>query len=214
VKEADLRGRRVLDVGCGTGRLAAALAQSADAEVAAVDPEPAMLEVARGRVPAGVAIEQARAERLPFADEFFDRVVLWLVVHLVDRPAAFGEAARVLARGGKLALVTFAPQHFGEYWLNPFFPSLEAVDRARFPTPAQLGDELPAAGFAPPRFVRLRQEATLSRAEAIDRIRGGHISTFDLLDPEEVRAGTGRAERDLPETVTTRLHWLLVVADR
>ena len=170
-----------------------------------------MLEVARGR---GVEVVQARAEQLPFADGSFERAVFWLVVHLVERARAFAEAARILAPGGALALVTFAPRHFGEYWLNRFLPSLQAIDRARFPTPAQLGAELPAAGFAAPRFVRLSQEATLTREEALGRIRGGHISTFDLLDPEEVRRGIARAERELPERVTTRLHWLLAIAER
>src|SRR6266536_5390634 len=45
VREGDLAGRRVLDVGCGTGRFAAALTDRS--RVWAVDPSPEMLEVAR-----------------------------------------------------------------------------------------------------------------------------------------------------------------------
>ncbi len=51
VREADLRGRRVLDVGCGTGRLAAALAERHGCKVWGVDPSPEMIEVASERVP-------------------------------------------------------------------------------------------------------------------------------------------------------------------
>ena len=40
VREADLRGRRVLDVGCGTGRLSAALAERGGARVWGVDASP------------------------------------------------------------------------------------------------------------------------------------------------------------------------------
>src|SRR5437773_5237391 len=47
VREGDLRGRRVLEVGCGTGQLAAALAERAYAKVWAVDASPEMLAVAR-----------------------------------------------------------------------------------------------------------------------------------------------------------------------
>jgi ubiquinone/menaquinone biosynthesis C-methylase UbiE len=55
----------VLDVGCGTGRLEAALADRA--KVWGVDAEPAMLEVARANVPGGT-FKEARAEELPFKD--------------------------------------------------------------------------------------------------------------------------------------------------
>src|SRR5581483_3921549 len=208
VAEADLRGRRVLDVGCGTGRLAAALAEHALARVWGVDPEPRMLEQARARAPSGVGFKLGRAEELPFKDAWFDAAVLWLASHLVELPRAFSDAARVLAPGGRLALVTFEPEHFANHWLNPWFPSIEWIDGARFPTPERLADELAAAGFDEPRLMPVRQRATMTREVALERIRGGHISTFDLLDPEEVRTGRERAERELPEVVKWEPRWL------
>jgi ubiquinone/menaquinone biosynthesis C-methylase UbiE len=214
VESADLRGRRILDVGCGTGRLAEALAERAASRVWGVDREPRMLAVARERVPANVGLKEGRAEALPFRDGWFERVVFWLSIHLVDRAAALTEAGRVLVPDGRLALVTFAPEHFAQHWAAPYFPSLERVDRARFPTPDALREELPDAGFAEPQFVPLTEQAEMNRETALDRIRKRHISTFALLDPEEVRIGTEQAERELPETITWEQHWLLVIADR
>src|SRR5918995_7332699 len=144
-READLRGRRVLDVGCGTGRLSAALIQRAHAKVWGVDASPAMLAVARKKVE-GVAFKQAHAESLPFKDGWFERAVLWLVLHLVDRPVALVEARRVLTPDGVVAVVTFDESHFDAHWLKGFLPSLERVDRARFPTDEQLVGELRDAG--------------------------------------------------------------------
>ncbi len=209
VREAELRGQRVLDVGCGTGRLARALADVAQARVWGVDAEPRMLEVARTNVPGGVGLKEGRAEALPFRDAWFDRVVFWLSLHLVDRTLAFAEARRVLAADGRISVVTFDESHFDRYWLNEWFPSIRELDRARFPTRAQLAAELPGA-----RFIRVSQSSALTRDQGLERIRGGHISTFDLLDPDEVRAGAARAERELPETIETQLEWLLVVAPR
>ena len=100
VRAGDLDGRRVLDVGCGTGLVAAALSERA--RVSAVDPEPEMLAVARRRLPADVELRRAPAEELPFEDAAFDAVVLRLVVHLVDRRRALAELRRVLAPGGRL----------------------------------------------------------------------------------------------------------------
>jgi SAM-dependent methyltransferase len=213
VREGDLRGRRVLEVGCGTGQLAGALAERAAARVWAVDSEPAMIEVASRRVPRSVGLKVAPAERLPFRADAFERAVLRLVVHLLDRERALPELRRVLAPGGRAVVATFQPGHFEGFWLQPLFPSLGRIDRARFPAPAVLETELRAAGFAATRTVALTQQRTIGREEALERIRGKHISTFDLLDEDELTAGTKRAERELPAVVAVRLDWAIVVAD-
>jgi SAM-dependent methyltransferase len=201
----------VLEVGCGTGRFLAALAGRAKAW--GVDPSQEMLEVARGRVH-GAGLKLGLAEELPFKDRWFERAAMWLVVHLVDRPRAFAELHRVLSPGGRFAIATFDPVHFDAFWLNALFPSLEAVDRARFPTGEQLEEELPAAGFDEVRLTRISQESWIDRQVALERIRGKHISTFDLLDDDEYAAGLAKAERELPERVDYRLEWLLVTAVR
>jgi SAM-dependent methyltransferase len=214
VREGDLRGRRVLEVGCGTGVLTAALAERTAGRVWAVDAEPAMVEIARARLPKSAAVRVGRAEELPFRDGWFERAVMRLVVHLVDRAQALPELSRVLAPDGRAVIATFDTSHFDGFWLNRLFPSLELIDRARFPEPARLCRELEAAGFSSTRIVRLSQETVIDRATALDRIRGRHISTFDLLDEDEVADGTARAERELPERIAIRLEWALAVADR
>ena len=210
VREGDLRGRRVLEVGCGTGVLAAALAERALARVWAVDAEPAMVEIARSRLP---TVKQGAAERLPFKDGWFERAVLRLVVHLVDRTRALPELRRVLAPGGRAVVATFDPSHFGVYWLNDLFPSIRAIDEARFPEPEALAAELREAGFASARVVRASQRKELAREQALRLIGGRHISTFDLLDEEELATGTARAEAELPDRIEQRLEWALVVAE-
>ena len=212
VREGGLVARRVLEVGCGTGALAAALAAKG-ARVWGVDAEPAMLEVARARIPAGVGLKEARAEALPFKDGWFDRVVMRLVLHLLDRPAALAEARRVLGPEGRLAVATFDPVHFDGFWLNGLFPSLADIDRARFPTSAQLEAECAAAGFTAARVVRLSQRRALPREAALARIRGSYISTLQLLEPGELAEGIARAERELPGEVDVRVEWLIVVAE-
>jgi SAM-dependent methyltransferase len=210
VKEGDLRGRRVLDVGCGTGRLAAALAERESCKVWGVDRSAEMLEVARARAPEGVGLKQGLAEDLPFKDAWFERGVAQLSLHHWDRPRAFAELRRVVT--GRIALATFDPTHFGGFWLNTFFPSIERIDRARFPDGATLERELRAAGFPELRLVRLSRQTEVSREQALAKIHGHHISTFDLLDEDEIAEGTARAERELPERVVSSLEWLVAVA--
>jgi malonyl-CoA O-methyltransferase len=109
----DVRGRRVLDLGCGTGRHAVPLAR-AGAIVTAVDFSPGMLARARARARAGsgrVRFLAADLRRpLPLADVAFDLAVSGLVLeHLPDLPAFFAEVRRVLAPGGRAVVSTIHP---------------------------------------------------------------------------------------------------------
>ena len=210
VREGDLAGRRVLDIGCGTGRAAEALA-ARGSRVWGVEPEPEMAALARARVS---TVKVAPAERLPFKDGWFERALMWLVVHLVDRPRALAEAARVLGPDGRLAIGTFHPEHFEHYWLKPFFPSLEAIDKSRFPTPDELRGELGEAGFGRVELQRLSQTASVDRETAVERVRARFISPLQLVDEEELKEGLRRMEAELPERNEYSLEWVVAVAYR
>jgi len=98
---SDVRGVRIADIGCGTGRHALRLA-GLGAEVTAVDFSDGMLGVARSK-PGAENVRWVRHDLhtpLPFADGSFDRVVCALVVdHIHDIPAFMGELGRICARG-------------------------------------------------------------------------------------------------------------------
>jgi ubiquinone/menaquinone biosynthesis C-methylase UbiE len=214
VSEGDLIGRRVLDVGCGTGRVAAALAERG-ARVWGVEPSPEMLAAARASLRGkGLPLRQARAEALPFRPGSFERAVMRLVVHLVDRDRAFPEIARVLDADGRLVLATFRREHFDRLWLAPYFPSVRALDEARFADAAALTRELRAAGFESVRVRPVDQHVVTGRDEALERIRGRFISTLHLVSEEEFWEGLARAERELPERLEYDLAWAILAADR
>lgn len=99
----DVRGRRVLDAGCGSGPLTAELL-ARGAEVTGLDGSPAMIELARRRLGDGVPLHVGDlAAPLPFADDAFDLVTASLVLHyLEDWSAPLAELRRVLAPGGRL----------------------------------------------------------------------------------------------------------------
>ncbi len=103
---------RVLDIGTGTGRLLELLGYRASAATG-IDASRAMLALARARL-AGLALPNCAVRlgdmyRLPFADAAFDLVVLQMVLHYAEDPAAvLAEAARVLAPGGRLVVIDLA----------------------------------------------------------------------------------------------------------
>ena len=103
-------GMRVLDLGCGTGVLAAH-AQAivgAAGRVTALDPSLGMLRQASGR---GVRLRvRGLAESLPFAGERFDLLAMgYALRHVADLRATFRELRRVLRNGGKLLLLEITP---------------------------------------------------------------------------------------------------------
>ncbi|MBI4992935.1 MAG: class I SAM-dependent methyltransferase [Candidatus Magasanikbacteria bacterium] len=108
----DLKDKKVLDVGAGTGRLALRIAH-AGAQVTALDVSGEMLKNLKSKVhkviksiKLPVETASGEAENLPFADESFDVVIAtFLVVHLKDLRRFFDETYRVLNNGG-LFLVT------------------------------------------------------------------------------------------------------------
>lgn len=97
----DIAGLRVLDLGAGTGKLTALLAERG-ADVTAVEPDEAMLAELRGRLPSVRAL-RGQAEAIPLADESVDAVLCAQSLHWFDRSRAVPEIARVLTAGGVLA---------------------------------------------------------------------------------------------------------------
>jgi SAM-dependent methyltransferase len=109
---AHVQGRRVLEVGCGTGELLLDLARRG-LLVYGLDPSPAMLRIAGGKLArrgASAALIRGRAQQLPFAAGALDAVLATFPANYILCAATLREAARVLrpphladgANGGRL----------------------------------------------------------------------------------------------------------------
>ncbi len=170
---------RVIDAGCGSGRLTLALAQEG-ADASGIDTSSQRLEQARRRAErAGKALRLLEADfdkPLPFADASFDAVVSRLALMAADDPlATLKELRRVLEPGGRLVTVVWAsPEE------NPWFrvprEAIAAVlgeERADFARAfGRLGDPVEAAavhraaGLCDVEAIRIHGRRTASDAAA------------------------------------------------
>jgi SAM-dependent methyltransferase len=108
---AEIRhGDHVLDVACGTGVLARAVADAATpgGSVTGLDLDPGMLAVARARRP-DIVWREGSAGNLPFGEASFDAVVSQFgLMFFPDQVGAIREMWRVLKPGGRLAVAVWA----------------------------------------------------------------------------------------------------------
>jgi demethylmenaquinone methyltransferase/2-methoxy-6-polyprenyl-1,4-benzoquinol methylase len=120
-------GMKVLDVGVGTGLVAAqACLLAGDAAlVTGVDPSPGMM--AAGKLPASLVLVEGRAESLPFPDNHFDFLSMgYALRHISDLSVAFAEFQRVLKPGGRLCVleITQARGPLGRWLLKTYMRSV------------------------------------------------------------------------------------------
>src|SRR5207245_420606 len=122
---------RVLDIGCGCGRTTILAAQHA-AEAIGVDISAPMLECARAeaeeRSVANVRFERADMQSRTFEPNTFDVAISRFGVMFFDDPVtAFGNVARALSPGGRLAFVCWQDLGHNEWLLVPGMAAAQHV---------------------------------------------------------------------------------------
>ncbi|MEU6128103.1 class I SAM-dependent methyltransferase [Saccharopolyspora sp. NPDC047091] len=180
-----LSGRRVLDVGIGTG-ISALQFGAAGAEVTGVEVDPRMAELARAR---GFTVDVARFEDWDAGARTFDAVIAGQTWHWIDPELGAAKAARVLRPGGRLALfwnvaepepgiasgfadvyrrsdtgLPFTP------WATPALASYDAI------TASAVAGIAATDAFADPVRSRFDRRTTMGRAAWLDQVptQGGH----------------------------------------
>ncbi|HEY8226737.1 MAG TPA: bifunctional demethylmenaquinone methyltransferase/2-methoxy-6-polyprenyl-1,4-benzoquinol methylase UbiE [Pyrinomonadaceae bacterium] len=157
----------VLDVACGTGDLAATLFEALDAKVFATDFCRPMLDIAATKIGQNVTLVESDALHLPFSDSSFDVVTIGFGLrNLASLERGLAEFARVLKRGGWLAILEFSrPVNralrvlFGTYFTRvlPVMGGIVSGSRSaytylpdsvkRFPDQRELAALIEQAGF-------------------------------------------------------------------
>jgi len=147
--------RRVADIACGTGILAARIASELHPDaVYGVDMSDGMLSKAQARS-SDVQWRKGPAEHLPFEDGTLDAIVTTSAFHFFDQPAALREFHRVLAPGGMAAVATLSPRQV----LPLHRLSANRLNPAHNPSPSEMRTLFDDAGFRVSDQHRVRRPA-------------------------------------------------------
>lgn len=194
-------GRRLADIGGGTGNYALALKREGW-EPVVVDRSSEMLARAAAK---GLEVVEADAQELPFEDESFDAATMISMLHHVeDRGAALAEGRRILRTGGRLALKGYTGEDAASLWILDYFPSSRPWMAATHPPREALLEELPGARLLEFEFEDMR-DASLAALSAdpervLEAAESGATSYFERMQrdhPAELRAGLARLRGDI-----------------
>ena len=159
----ELRGRRLLDVGCGIARRLSQARESGVGFAVGIDLTPRMLAEARE----GELLAAADVRAIPVADESFDVVWCRLVLgHLADLDAAYAELARVCAHGGRVVVTDFHPD------------AVDAGHRRTFRDDEGIVREVEHHAHTPREHRRAAARAGLTLVHRFDRAVGETVRGF------------------------------------
>ena len=183
--------RRILDLGCGTGRFSETLGRRFGADVCGLDPSRRMLVQARAKgFGDGIRFVRAKSEEAPFSEGAFDLIFMSMVFHHLGDPCGTARECRRMARNGATLFVrTGTRERITSYPFVPFFPSSLAILEERVPRSAAVREAFESAGFRSIRADAITQLMAPSWSQYADRLAQGADSFIQSLDESERQDG-------------------------
>ena len=181
----------IVDLGSGTGRFTAALAEAFAAQVLGVEPAANMRVTADAKPrPPLVRFVHGQAESIPLEDGMADLVFMSQVLHhLADSPRALREIGRVLKSNGSLCIRQTTRENLASYFYQRFFPAARAVDERRLPCRDELGRMAGSCGFRTVAIETLGHEIAGSATEYVDKIALRTYSDLECIDDAAFHKG-------------------------
>lgn len=192
--------RRVLDLGCGTGRFAQMLGDSYHATVVGIDPSLRMLAQRTRSTDGAAHFIAAHAESLPLGAGRMDLVFLSMVYHHLRPAPAVAEIARVLSRNGHVFVRNPTRETVPEFEYMRFFPEALALDLGRMPPRDGLVATFAEHGLEATAHQVVSHPFAASYTEYFAKISARAISSLQAIPDEAFERGLAAFERHCRNT--------------
>jgi ubiquinone/menaquinone biosynthesis C-methylase UbiE len=189
VKDQNIK--KILDLGCGTGRFTAALRKHFDADVIGIDPSRKMLAQAEAKQQDHrIRFELGRGESIPLDDNCVDLIFMSMIFHhFADPTLAARECRRVLRTQGAAFLRAGTRERIGSYAYIDFFPQSLPILQECLPTGMFVREVFETAGFRSITHEIVTQEIAPSYAAYAEKLAAGADSVLAKLSPRDFEAG-------------------------
>ena len=180
--------KRLLDIGCGTGKYGQALIQKGF-DVVGIDKSPSQISEAKKVINA----QEGNAIDLPYKSESFDVCIMIMMIHHMnqkERTLAFDEIYRVLKKDGVLIIKTASHEDLKHRISSRFFPEALKIDLKRYPEIETIQDELS-------KFKNYRVKHTIStsifdKSEMIQKLSMRRTSNLGMISENSLKEGIHR----------------------
>ena len=185
--------RKILDLGCGTGRFTAALGKAFECSVIGVEPSSAMLKVAMSQNELNVEWKQGQAENIPLENHAVDLVFMSQVFHhLVQPQQALREINRVLTSAGYLAIRNGTREYNKELaWLR-FFPEALEIEDKQTPSQQELKESVYGRSFELISQRTIYQLFAASYDEYFEKVSQRGLSALIVISDKAFQSGLQR----------------------
>jgi ubiquinone/menaquinone biosynthesis C-methylase UbiE len=194
----DVAPEPVLDLGSGTGRFSAHLAETFGTQVIGIEPSAGMLaEAQRSVADERVSFVGGRAERIALRDQTFPAAFVLNVMHHVDdRVAAAHELTRTVRADGVVVITGSVAADFHQHLMAQWFPSYPTIASEVLPTRDELERDMATGGWQLHAAQQLEQALAQDLAEYADKIALRGQSLLELLPDAEFHQGLERLRTD------------------
>lgn len=185
--------KKILDLGCGTGRFTAALGKAFECSVIGIEPSSAMLNVAKSQFEPNIEWKQGQAESIPLENQVVDLVFMSQVFHHFTEPQkALREINRVLTSGGYLAIRNGTREYNKELkWLE-FFPESLEIENKRTPSQRELRESVCDGSFELISQRTIYQLFAASYDEYFEKVSRRGLSALIVISEEAFQNGLQR----------------------
>jgi len=198
--------RTTIDLGCGTGRFTALLAEIFKARVYGIEPSGKMLVKARQKIlSSSVTFLQGSGEDIPLSQDMADLIFLSMVYHhILDKEKAISNIKRVLRNKGYVLIRTSTRQSMKTYFWPRFFPKALETEMNRAPDRSELISFFKDRGFHLTSHLLVKQCFAKDHLEYFDKISTRTLSSLQAISDQEFVEGLERLKDYCQEHNTGR----------